>query len=95
LKLLAASCAESSIPYKELYILCSLTPQQAAGNALAGIQSQPTRQMAGSSTKLIMCGSIRPIKNKLYTDEKEKIFENFTRDSYSCAIDKNFYDSLR
>jgi hypothetical protein len=38
LKLLAASCEESSIPKYEFYILCSLTPWQATGNALAGIQ---------------------------------------------------------
>ena len=43
LKILAASSEESSIPNKEFYILCSLTPQQdfgelsrvAAGNRIA------------------------------------------------------------
>jgi len=38
LKILAASSEESSIPHKEFFILCSLTPLQATGNALAGIQ---------------------------------------------------------
>jgi hypothetical protein len=44
LKILAAS-SESAIggfdPI-EFFILCSLTPQQAAGNALAGIQNGTT-----------------------------------------------------
>jgi hypothetical protein len=35
LKLSAASCGESSILKEQLFVIRSLTPQQAAGNALA------------------------------------------------------------
>jgi len=35
LKLSAASCGESSILRVQLFVIRSLTPQQAAGNALA------------------------------------------------------------
>jgi uncharacterized metal-binding protein len=94
LKLLAASCEESSIPNWYFYF-CSLTPQQAAGNALAGIQIDTLKKIKMENTSNIQIVSCSGASNTgKFSDEVARMVMSGRTAKMLClarfSIDKTF-----